>query len=344
MRSQENGWLQVIQHSVREVPPSAFAFVMATGIISTALYTNGMAVASDVFLLVAAVGYVGLVVALTAKLIISPGSLRQYLVSPNGFAFLSFVAGTNVLATRVTVAGHTTIGTVLLAIGAFSWLVLGYAVPLALMTGRHHDRGLRFITGMWFLWVVSVQSVAVAASTLAPRVDFGGLPVLATACWAIGLVLYPFMATLWLARLLLLSVTPAQLRPEYWIFMGACAITVLAGASVANMPTHTVLPQSVVVGMSFVQWAFCTWLLPLLVGLGVWRHVVRRYPLRYEAGMWGMVFPIGMYGVASNALGKATDADWLSSLAGGEGWFAAAVWLAVFVGMLATARNALQRR
>ncbi|MFJ9591104.1 hypothetical protein [Streptomyces acidicola] len=38
-------------------------------------------------------------------------------------------------------------------------------------------------------------------------------------------------------------------------------------------------------------WENC---LPLLLALGVWRHVLRRVPLRYELGWWNLVFPVGM--------------------------------------------------
>src|SRR5699024_10473089 len=147
------------------------------------------------------------------------------------------------------------------------------------------------------------------------------------------------IATLVLARLMLRSITPAQLMPAYWIFMGACAITVLGGATVVNMPAQTVLPESMVLGMSFVQWSFCTWLLPVLLGLGVWRQVLRRYPLTYQTGSRGMVFPIGSYGVASHRLGTASGAEWLSDFGNGEGWVAVGVWLAVTLTALVKVRH-----
>ncbi len=85
-----------------------------------------------------------------------------------------------------------------------------------------------------------------------------------------------------------------------------------------------------------VLWAFCSWLIPLLMALGVWRHVVRRVPLRYDSGLWSGVFPVGMYGVASARLGRATSTHWLVALGGGEAWVALAVWLVVFVAMVIT--------
>lgn len=342
MRLPDDSRLRGLPSLIRELDPGTFAFIMATGIVSTALLAEGATVVSATLLIIAIVGYLVLLLASGYRLMRWPRRMWHDFTSPRGFAFLAFVAGTNVLVTRLTIAGYVTVAMVLLAIGVLGWLVLGYGVPLALITGSRHKRGTDEVTGMWFLWVVAIQSVAVASGTLAGKVDFVVFPVLASVCWAIGLVLYPVIATLVLARLLLRSITPAQLMPAYWIFMGACAITVLAGATVVNMPAQTVLPESMVVGMSFVQWSFCTWLLPLLLGLGVWRHAIRRYPLTYETGLWGMVFPIGMYGVASHQLGKASGADWLSDFGNGEGWVAVAVWLAVVLTVLGKVRGSHQ--
>ncbi|MGH3388522.1 MAG: hypothetical protein ACRDOO_06560 [Actinomadura sp.] len=103
-------------------------------------------------------------------------------------------------------------------------------------------------------------------------------------------------------------------------------------------------PRPIIAGLSFVLWSFCTWLIPLLLALGFWRHVLRRVPLSYEAGMWSLVFPIGMYGVATRELGHATGTPWLVALGGAEAWVAAAVWVTVFSAMVITCvREAVTR-
>ena len=45
--------------------------------------------------------------------------------------------------------------------------------------------------------------------------------------------------------------------------------------------------------------------------LGFWRHVLREWPLRYQAALWTVVFPIGMYGVASRSLGNAVGLSFM---------------------------------
>jgi tellurite resistance protein TehA-like permease len=88
------------------------------------------------------------------------------------------------------------------------------------------------------------------------------------------------------------------------------------------------------VGASTMLWAFGTWLIPALVAAGWWRHVVRRVPLRYEPGLWAIVFPLGMYGVASHELGKAGDIPVVRQIGDAEAWVALPVWAVTFVAML----------
>ena len=146
--------------------------------------------------------------------------------------------------------------------------------------------------------VVGTQSVAVAATALPAS---GALTALAVACWPVGAVLYLGIATLVLAALLLFSAGPAGITSPYWVFMGAPAISMLAGAQILRLPPDplTAVTRPVIAGLSVAAWAFGTWLIPPLIAFGAWRHLVRRVRLRYEPGLWSIVFPLGMYGVAS---------------------------------------------
>ena len=91
--------------------------------------------------------------------------------------------------------------------------------------------------------------------------------------------------------------------------MGALAITVLAGARIVEMADAPMVAatRDLIAGLAVVFWAFATWLIPVLVAAGWWRHVVRRVPLRYDATLWSIVFPLGMYAVAGIYLGRADD-------------------------------------
>jgi len=219
-----------------------------------------------------------------------------------------------------------------------TWLALGYVVPWTAVLGRQERPVVAAANGTWFIWVVASQSVAVAAATIEPV--FGSfrreLAVLAIMSWSVGVFLYGATGILVSLRLMLYELRPEELNPPYWVSMGALAITVLAGARIVEMadaPMVTVT-RGLIAGLSVVFWAFATWLIPVLVAAGYWRHISRRVPLRYEAVMWSMVFPLGMYGVAGIYLGRADKLPLVAAVGSTELWVAAAVWATVFVAML----------
>ncbi|MFF3820831.1 tellurite resistance/C4-dicarboxylate transporter family protein [Streptomyces bluensis] len=327
------------------LPPGAFAFVMATGAVSTLLGEGGATASSAVLLWIAIVGYVLLCAAYLWRLVYRWQRFRAELAGPRAFAFLTFVAASEALAARLAVDQHYGAAVTLTIIGAVGWLVLGYGVPLFLICSGHgHSLSLRQVNGMWLIWAVATQSVAVALAALAQHTGSPALGYLASVCWAVGLLQFLLVAALVLARLLLEPVEPAELDPPYWVFMGAPAISVLAGVRLLRLPLgDTLVPGTFVAGASVVLWAFSTWLIPLLLALGVWRHVLRRVPLRYETSLWSFVFPVGMYGVASRALGEAAGWGWMTTVGADVAWAALAVWAATFVGMLAAPATALRR-
>src|SRR5690606_36284217 len=165
------------------------------------------------------------------------------------------------------------------------WILLTYGVPAALILGERPDPVAARVDGGWFLWVVGTQSLATAAAAVGQQLHTPAFAAIAVALWGIGIVLYLMLATLVTLRLLTTRNDAASLGPSYWIYMGATAITVLAGSRIlvlpADLPIMAATAQ-VVSGLTFVLWAFGVWWVPLLVIFGVWRHGIRRVPLRYE--------------------------------------------------------------
>src|SRR5690606_28510313 len=87
-------------------------------------------------------------------------------------------------------------------------------------------------------------------------------------------------------------------------------------------------------GLSVVFWAFATWLIPALVAAGWWRHRTHRVPLTYEATLWSIVFPLGMYAVAGIYLGQANQLPLVGAIGSVELWVAFAAWAVTLVAML----------
>jgi len=85
------------------------------------------------------------------------------------------------------------------------------------------------------------------------------------------------------------------------------------------------------------MWAWATWWIPLLLLLGIWKHGMHRVPLRYTTTLWSMVFPLGMYAVASHRLSLVAQVPALQSLSRAMVWIALAAWAATAIGLVVAA-------
>ena len=66
----------------------------------------------------------------------------------------------------------------------------------------------------------------------------------------------------------------------------------------------------------------------MLLLLGIWKHGVRRVPLTYTPLLWSLVFPLGMYAVASLRLSMAASLPPLTAMSQTMTWIALAAWIA----------------
>ncbi|XRQ14311.1 tellurite resistance/C4-dicarboxylate transporter family protein, partial [Actinomadura welshii] len=290
--------LAAAEQAAATLNPGYFAFVMGTGIISIGVWNHGLTALSTVMLWIAAAGYAILVGLTLWRAVAFRAELKTEFTDPGrGFGFFTFVAATNVLGTRLVTADQKGIAFALLVVGCLAWIVLGYVVPWTAVLGRAERPLIAGANGTWFIWVVASQSVAVLSAVLEPVAGFGRheLAVLAVGSWSVGMFLYAGVGVFVAARMLLYPLRPADLTPPYWVAMGATAITVLAGARIVQMADTPMVTatRGLIAGTSVVVWAFGTWLIPPLVAAGWWRHVTHRVPLRYEATLWSVVFPLG---------------------------------------------------
>jgi tellurite resistance protein TehA-like permease len=331
---------------VRDLHPSYFAFVMATGIISTGTFLLGPSWLSRALLVIASIGFVVLVAALLMWLVRYRSRVVAELRAPERvFGFFAISASCDLLGERFAAVGHPMVTTVLACVAGVVWFALTYGVPASLMLARQRASILGGIDGSWLLWVVATQSLSIDASTLYSVWPSQStlLGAAAAALWSVGLVLYLLLVALIWQRWLQVAMTPATLSPHYWILMGATGITVLAGSDIltlrGNVPAVSAI-AGFVKGICFVFWSFGTWWIPLLIVLGLWRHVLRQWPLRYEPALWTVVFPIGMYGVATFSFGKAANLSFMDSVSRAAIWVAIAAWLLVAAaGLLRMARG-----
>lgn len=322
-----------------QLTPGYFAGVMGTGIVSIgAQLTGHVPLASIMFVL--ALAFYAVLIALNVWRVVS---YRMYVTADlhdpaRAFGFFTFIAATNVVSAMFVGIGLELPAAVLLGVATAFWIVMGYAIPWLAVLGNPRRPILEAANGTWFIWVVASQSIAVVAAGIEPLYPQARqwFAIIAVTTWSMGVMLYAVCGLLLLLRVIMYRLEPQQLDPPYWISMGAMAITVVAGARIVEMDDAPMIDvtRALIAGLSVIFWAFATWLIPALLAAGVWRHVVKRVPLRYQPTLWSFVFPMGMYAAASIYLGRANHLPVVEFV--GEVWFWAAllVWSLTALGMI----------
>jgi len=333
----------VLARAAADLFPGYFALVMATGIISIACFLLAMKTISLVLLFINVIAYVVLGFLLLARLVFFfsrvTADLKDHVKGPG---FFTVVAGTCVLGSALLiVVDQYRPALVLWLAGIGLWLVIMYTFFTA-MTVRENKPSIEAgLNGGWLLAVVATQSISVLGTLLVSRLTVDREPILFfTLCmFLLGCMLYLPLITLIFYRFTFVNVTMASLTPPYWINMGAVAITTLAGARlIIAAPTWPLLNEVVpfLKGFTLFFWAAATWWIPLLLALGFWRHVYKKFPLRYDPQYWGMVFPFGMYTVCTFQLANAISFPPLLVIPKYFIYVALVGWVAASVGLIGT--------
>jgi tellurite resistance protein TehA-like permease len=344
----------LVARNLATLDPGYFALVMATGIIAIGASLVGYPDLSRVILAFTVAAFVILVLAYAARMIWFGDWVRRDLRNPKmAVAYFTVAAGCDVLATRLVTAGQVNVALGLGAAAAAVWLGLTYWLPWSVVTSSRHPV-LADMNGSWLVWVVATQSLAIIAAAISPEAPSAWLrdylPVVAICLWGVGVMLYVVLIGIVFLRLLLVEFSPAEMVPAYWIAMGATAISVRAAAGilVLQVPATATLITELrpfLLGVSVVLWAFGTWWIPLLVLFGIWRYLMRGYPRTYEPRLWNVVFPLGMYTVASWSLGHAAGGlSFLTSIARVWFWVGFAAWIIVLGVMLLGLLPVVRRR
>ncbi len=331
----------VLAQEVRRLPPDCFALVMATGIVSMAAAWLEIPYAARVLLGINVVAYGALCLLSLGRLVrYFPEVMADLTSHTRGPGLLTLVAGSCTLGSQcVLITGSLRIGRLFWIFGLLAWVILTYAFFTA-MAVRDPKPTLRAgVHGGWLIAVVATQSIAILGVQAAGSLAAWGEATLflALALYLVGGMLYLVLITILLYRFLFFALAPEELTPPSWINMGATAITTLAGATlIPGAAQWKVLHElrPFLTGWTLLFWATGTWWIPLLIILEVWRHAVRRVRIRYDPQIWSLVFPLGMYTVATFELARSAGLALIAPIASVMGYLALLAWLAAFLGLL----------
>jgi tellurite resistance protein TehA-like permease len=321
--------------------PSYFAMVMATGIVSIASYLLGMVLLARALFWLNVLFYAMLWGLTLLRCVRFPRRVGADLLHHGrSVGFFTTVAGTCVLGSQFLIVGHHwTIAAALWVFGTLLWAVLTYGI-ITILTVKQNKPGLaEGINGGWLLPVVAAQSVAVLGAQLAEGFGAHRANVLlfSLIVWLGAGMLYIWIISLIFYRYTFFVISPSDLAPPYWINMGAVAISTLAGTMLLAATPHSALLRELapfIKGLTLFFWSTATWWIPMLIILGIWRHLYRRFPLRYDPLYWGAVFPLGMYTACTFRLTRVLDAALLMIIPKGFIYIALAAWVLTLAGFI----------
>ncbi len=329
--------------------PGYFALVMATGIIAIAAKQHDIGWLAAVLYIAAGVALAVLVVVLLVRIVVFTGAFVADLTShTKGFGFLTLVAAINVLGSASGVIhGWWTAALVLWWCSLPIYAVLVYSTLISDVL-RHVKPGLGAgINGSWFLLTVSTESIAVLGALLLGRDPNDLLAFVCVAAFTLGLTLYLIVMTLVFLRWTFHALEPAEADPPAWIAAGAVAITVLAGSNL--LAAGSTSPRidrlaPFIEGFVTLAWATATFWFPLMVAIGVWRHLVCHVSLRYHPSYWSLVFPLGMYSAATYQMRASLQLDYFAWLPTFTLGIALSAWTATAAGLAWHGTGAARRR
>jgi tellurite resistance protein TehA-like permease len=318
--------------------PGSFSFVMATGIVSNAFFFEGERAVADALFAVNLVAFPLLLLATLARLASFGPRLRRDLVDPRiVFSFFTIVAASDVFGVQLDLRGYDGAALALWLFALAAWLALTY-FSFAVLIVLNTEHGANIIHGGWLIAIVGTQSLVILGTRIAPHVPgmSASVFVLIHMLWGVGLALYGVFIALFAQRLFFRDVDAQDLSPVLWVVMGAAAISTNAGSTLILTDSHLAFLQSIrpfVDGVTLIMWAWGTWWIPLLLLFGFWKHGARRAPLTYTPLFWSLVFPLGMYALATLRLSLAAEFAPLRLVSATMIWIALAAWLVTAAGL-----------
>ncbi|RKQ96890.1 tellurite resistance protein TehA-like permease [Kushneria sinocarnis] len=324
---------------LRKMSPAWFTLAMATGTLSNAFWQLDMKTASGLFHALNGGIYPLLLVLLLARALCFPRAVYRDLLDPRQvFTFFTLVAASCVFGVEISYRGWMATATLLLIVAGVLWLVLGY-VSFGVLAFRNDEQQADVTHGGWLLWIVATQSMVILATRLF-QFDQGSSSLAALllfGAWGFGVMWYAIFITIFFNRVSFLKLNERDINPVYWVVMGSAAISVEAGAQLLPALPRAPMWQSAAMLLEaavMILWWWSSWLIPVLLMLDGWKHLVRREPLDFRPTVWASVFPVAMYALATGRLASTEHFGLLHELALGVGALASLAWLVSVVGLL----------
>ncbi len=342
-----NHFLIIVKERVKNLPPAYFAMVMSTGIISISCYLLEMDLLAHILFWLNLWFYFSLWILSILRIVFYHKEFFTDMIDhQRGPGFFTIVAGSCILGSQfIIIFNNYSAAFILWLIGLILWFIFNYTIFTGLTVKENKPTLDEGISGAWLLAVVATQSIAVLSTLIAAHMEQPfklHMNFLALCMWLWGGMLYIWMISLIFYRYTFFKFSPGDLSPPYWINMGAMAISTLAGSLLMTNTFEAPFLLSLVPfikGFTIFYWVTGTWWIPMLFILAIWRHIYKRFPMKYDPLYWGAVFPLGMYTACTFRMAEAMNIHFLDDVPNYFIYIALAAWLATFIGFLHSLLN-----
>ena len=328
-----------LKTGIQTFSPAYFALAMSTGIISIASGMLGYSVISKGLFLINNIEFAVLLIIFFLRLLLFFRDFERDLSShAKGAGFLTIIAAACILGAEYGLLEfHFERAVILWCFALFAWVILVYSFFILVTIKKHKPSLENGINGSWLLFVVSVQALSILGNIIAPYLGLS-MPVVLFInlfFYLLGVLFYLIVIGIIFYRTTFFPMKADEFKPSYWIDMGAAAISTLAGVMLVKNMSGIISYDGfipVIKLLSILFWIAGTWWIPVICFLEVWRH--KSIPLRYNAGYWSLVFPLGVYTVCTWQLADVLGLSFLKSIPEVSIFIAWFAWVVTFIGMV----------
>ena len=352
-----------LREVVRQFTPNWFAVTMGTGILALALNQLPLAI-PYLHQLAAALWLLNIGLFLLFSLLYATRWVLFFHEARRifGHSVMSMFFGTIPMGLATIINGFLAFGIprwggAAVTIAEALWwvdmvmaLVCGVVIPFLMFTRQDHS--LEKMTAIWLLPVVAAEVTAASAGQLVPHLANPAaalhILVMGYALWAFSVPIAMSMLVILLQRLVTHKLPHRDMAASGWLALGPLGTGALAllllGADAprvfqaAGMAGVGAVAQGLGIIGGVAMWGYGAWWM-LIAILTTARYL--RTGMPFNLGWWGFTFPIGVYAVATLALGRQTNIAFFSSLGTALVVVLTVLWVVIAT---RTLRGAWQRR